>query len=118
MAPPGKTSLVAEIPCGADEGEKGAWEMDDKTLIAEVTAQMVETRLLDPRRVLYGEVYRMRDAYPVLERGYEQKVAALTSWLGRFANLHLSGRNGTFSYIHIHDLLALSRKLAARLAGT
>jgi hypothetical protein len=45
-------------------------------------------------------------------------VAAITSWLSRFPNLHLSGRNGTFAYIHIHDLMAQSRKLAAQLAGT
>ncbi|HDS16060.1 MAG TPA: hypothetical protein ENN66_05535 [Proteobacteria bacterium] len=92
--------------------------MDDEPLIRKVIAQMSETGLFDSARVMGAEVYRMRDAYPVLEKRYEQRVGAISSWLKRFTNLHISGRNGTFTYIHIHDLMAQARQLAGRLSGS
>jgi protoporphyrinogen oxidase len=112
MAPPGKTSLVAEIPYAPGDCYE---RMDDDTLIERVRCQLAGTGLIAERDVMAAVVRRLDDAYPVLEIGVDGKRREIFSYLGRFANLRVIGRNGTFSYLHIHQLLPRSARAVEEL---
>jgi len=46
-------------------------------------------------------VVRVPYAYPAFEVGYELASAAVTDYLGRFANLQVIGRTGAFRYYNM-----------------
>ncbi len=112
MAPPGKTSLVAEIPYFAGEPFE---RMADDRLVDMVIARLADAGLMAKRDVLGACVRRLADAYPVLEKGVEDRRRVVMAYLGRFANLKASGRNGTFRYLHIHNLLADAGRVVSEL---
>lgn len=113
MAPPGRTSLVAEIPYGP--GEPFA-NMDDGPLLAGVRSHLAGSGLIADRDILAATVRRLDDAYPVLEKGVENKRQEIFSYLNGFANLKIIGRNGTFRYLHIHQLLPQSARAVSELS--
>ena len=108
MAPSGKTSLVAEIPCN---GEDELWKGDPARLQQLVIGPLREIFHLAEPEILDSRVVRIPNAYPVLEIGCEEKSEQLFRYLGRFKNLHLSGRSGLFAYTHLHDLMKLGKDL-------
>jgi protoporphyrinogen oxidase len=112
MAPPGQTSLVAEIPFSTGEPVAA---MADGTLLDLVAGHLGQAGLIRSRDVRDGCVRRLADAYPVLEKGVEERRRRVCEFLGGFANLALGGRNGTFRYLHVHHLLAQAGPLLARL---
>jgi protoporphyrinogen oxidase len=102
MSPPGKTSLVAEIPCQAEDA---TWTMDDSELSDLVTSAILRIGWITRDEIIDTAVARMPYAYPILERGFEQRVNRILSYLGRFSNLQLAGRSGRFLYTHVHDMM-------------
>jgi protoporphyrinogen oxidase len=102
MAPPGQTSLLAEIPYFAGEAYE---RMADERLIEIARSSLVDAGLIEDRDILDACVRRLADAYPVLEKGVEDRRRKIFSYLGEFANLKVTGRNGSFHYLHIHNLL-------------
>lgn len=107
MAPPGQTSLVAEIPYSP--GDRFEY-MEDERLSEIVRSHLVRTGLIAERDVIATGVRRLADAYPVLEIGVENRRREIFSYLAGFANLKTIGRCGTFRYLHIHDLLPQSTR--------
>lgn len=109
MSPPGKTSLVVEIPC---QREDGVWSMEDDMLV-----RLVQTRLVDDIRWIREDeitgtsVIRLDHAYPILEMGFEEKLRGINAFLEGFNNLKLSGRNGKFVYSWIHNMMAFGRDI-------
>ena len=65
-----------------------------------------------------SSVVRLAHAYPVLEVGFEQRVDFLTGWLGRFRNLQVCGRSGSFRYSWIHDMMQAGRECVETLLST
>jgi protoporphyrinogen oxidase len=112
MAPPGKTSLVAEIPYSAGDSYEN---MEDGRLIEMVRSHLVRIGLIAEQEVMAAGVRRLADAYPVLAKGVENKRREIFSYLDGFANLRTVGRNGTFRYLHIHHLLPESAWAVAEL---
>jgi protoporphyrinogen oxidase len=110
MAPPGKTSLVAEIPYSPGDQYEN---MEDGRLIEMVRSHLAGAGLIAERDVLAAGVRRLADAYPVLEKGVENKRREIFSYLSGFSNLKAIGRNGTFRYLHIHHLLSESARAVA-----
>lgn len=113
MAPSGKTSLVAEIPCDAGERPGG---MDDDALLRLVRTRLAEVGSITEREVLGAEVRRLPHAYPVLALSAKREAADVLQYLSRFENLYLLGRSATFTYVHFHELMRAGRELAAALA--
>ena len=108
MAPPEQTSLVAEIPCyHGDE----LWEMEDEKLISLVSSALTKIRWINREEVVDGLVTRLRHAYPVLQIDHEQKVQAISRYLGQFSNLTLLGRSGTFLYVSFHQIMRSSKSI-------
>lgn len=114
MAPPGKTSLVAEIPYFPGDALA---RMADERLIETARSSLVAAGLIEDRDVLDACVRRLEDAYPVLEKGVEARRRKIFSCLGEFANLKVTGRNGSFHYLHIHNLLPEAARAVSELPG-
>ena len=102
MAPPGKTSLCAEIPC--NPGDQ-VWKKDDSELIALTRSELVKLNLVTDGEISGSVVHRMNNAYPVLDLESEVTVNMLYQFVGQFQNLKISGRNGKFLYTAMHDML-------------
>jgi len=108
MAPPGKTSLLIEIPC---HREDEIWNLRDPELVSLVTDKLVEIDWIKSDEILDTWCGRLNYAYPILELGFEEKVAQIFDWLDRFENLSLSGRNGKFAYTHLHDMMSFGKEI-------
>jgi len=108
MSPPGKTSLVIEIPC---HREDKIWQLNDHELINDIANKLVDIGWIKPEEVLGTWCGRLNYAYPILELGFEDKVNKIFNWLGRFENLKLSGRNGKFAYTHLHDMMRFGKEI-------
>lgn len=113
MAPPGKTSLLVEFPHFPGE-ELG--EMAEDVLV-KMTFDVLERYGLAHRHdLLFSHSFSLKHAYPVMEIGYEQVVETILRELTRFDNLHLLGRNSTFLYSHLHDMMRLGLEVADEIA--
>ncbi|MEE9201427.1 MAG: FAD-dependent oxidoreductase [Candidatus Brocadiales bacterium] len=108
MSPPGKTSLVAEIPCL--QGDE-LWNTDDSRLIQLIRSQITQLGWIDEEEIIGALVSRMNYAYPVLEVGFEDKIKEIVTFLKRFDNLKLSGRNSKFTYTHVHDIIKSGKEI-------
>jgi protoporphyrinogen oxidase len=108
MSPPGKTSVVVEIPCQQDDH---FWKMADSQLYDLVRSKLVDAGLIRNDKIIGFAIHRMPDAYPILEIGCEEKIRKIFKYLKRFSNLRISGRNGKFLYTHIHDMMRFGKDI-------
>lgn len=113
MAPEGRTSLVAEIPCFTDDP---IWRASEEETMTTVCRRLAETGLFGEDEVVGGSVYRLHNAYPVLETGLDDALAEIGRYLTRFDNLRTVGRGGTFSYGWIHNMIRDGRNSVAEIA--
>ena len=75
------------------------WLMDDKTLVAFATKELVELNLALPQEVLDGFVIRQPKAYPVYDANYQDHVQLIKKSLEKnYPGLHPVGRNGLHRY--------------------
>ena len=114
MSPPGKTSLLAEIPCHEDEE---IWRADDQSLIDTVRSRIIDIGWVRPDEIIGGVTDRLPNAYPVLDIRCEAAVAEINRYLGRFRNLHLTGRSGRFVYGWIHNMMRFGLETVDQIAG-
>ncbi|MCU0917174.1 MAG: FAD-dependent oxidoreductase [Planctomycetes bacterium] len=115
MSPPGRTSLVAEIPCGQTEapGDRGS----EAELVERVRTRLLRIGWIREREILGTHVVRMKCAYPVRELDTQPRVARINAFLSRFENLKIVGRNGQFLHAFIHDVLESGAQVVGELAG-
>jgi protoporphyrinogen oxidase len=90
-----QTCLGLEYFCS--EGDD-LWSQTDDELLALGRRELADLRLVDAARVVDGTVVRMRQAYPVYDDGYDVALRTVRTYLERFANLQLVGRNGMHKY--------------------
>ena len=112
MAPANQTSLLAEIPC--QPGEHVA-EQDDNQIVSIVSAAVSRLGLVAGQDITDAHVIRTTYAYPVLTVGVDEVVRWTFTYLQRFGNLSLLGRNATFEYLHLHEVLSRAKNLVATL---
>lgn len=112
MAPPGRTSLMLEIPC--DPGDR-LWTMPDDDLYP-MAARDLERLGIDSA-TLTGERFSVRSpyAYPLLSLGYQAERDKAIAHLDRFRNLLQCGRQGTFRYIFTDTAMEMGQVAAAGL---
>lgn len=110
MAPPGKTSLIAEVPC---QNEDEVWKLSDAALVQHVSRKLCDICGIKQAEILDQCVIRLGHAYPILEQGFEEKVQKIFTFLQNFDNLKLAGRNGKFTYTHIHDMMRFGKEVIA-----
>tara|TARA_B100000927_G_scaffold290628_1_gene290016 strand:+ start:782 stop:2107 length:1326 start_codon:yes stop_codon:yes gene_type:complete len=108
MSPKEKTSLAIEIPCFSTDQ---IWNDNDDRIISIVKDKLLAINLIERDFIIESLVYRINDAYPVLEYNFEDKINQLSNYLSCFRNLKILGRNGLFEYSHIHDQFISARKI-------
>ena len=114
LSPPGQSSIVAEVPCCETDN---VWCMDDVLFLAAVRKQIVGTGLIQNSEIIGCSSEKMEYAYPVLETGYKEKLAAVKEALSVFENLELSGRNGKFEYSWIHNMMRYGKEIVENYLG-
>lgn len=83
------------------------WNKSDLELIQLATEEIVRIGFADADQVIDGNVYRMRDAYPVYMGNYKEAVERAKEVIDRFSNLSVAGRGGMFRYNNMdHSILA------------
>jgi protoporphyrinogen oxidase len=109
-----KTCLGLEYFCF--EGD-GLWSMPDRDLIELGRRELGAIGLVDPRRVVDGTVVRMPKAYPVYDRGYEQALERVRTYLATLPNLQAAGRNGLHKYNNQDHSMVTAMLAASALMG-
>ena len=115
MAPKGQTVIVLELPCYSDNA---VWNMPEAKLKAEVWEALNRVKPLLPEEVIHYQTYKLPFAYPVLEVGFEEKVASLVAYFETFENMYLTGRSSLFRYLHLHDLFKAGREVVEQIKNT
>ena len=92
---PSMTTLGVEY--FVDEGDD-LWKLSDAAMMELALRELEEMRLVVPGRFVKGFVFRVSHAYPVYGPDYRKNLAAVLSFLDRFENLSLMGREGLFRY--------------------
>lgn len=108
MAPHGSTSLVAEIPC---QNVDKIWNANDEEVISLVFPKLSDVFGIKANEIIATKVIRVPNAYPVLEKDFEQKVNEIFVFLSSFKNLKVVGRSGTFAYTSIHHMMKFGKEV-------
>jgi len=114
MAPPGRTSLMLEVPC--DVGD-ATWTADAGALR---DRGLRELRALGfvVDDVLDAFCVRVAHGYPVYHLGYDADRRRLLGEVERFANVRTAGRQGLFRYVFMDAAMRMGIEAADQmLAG-
>jgi protoporphyrinogen oxidase len=100
--PHGTTVLCAELPCSPADPP---WPMADDELgrLAGDALAVAGIPIRAPVRDVVTR--RLRQAYPIYRRGYEETFARLDGWLGGIDGLLTFGRQGLFAHDNTHHAL-------------
>jgi len=108
MSPEGKTSLIVEIPCHPDDQ---FWTTKDEILIQLVCSALIRIGWVRQDEIIDACVHKLSHAYPILEVKLEEKIKKISHFLGEFRNLKVAGRNGQFTYSHIHNMMRFGKEV-------
>ena len=109
------TSLVLECFCA--EGDD-IWTMSDKAIGRRCIQDLVEKlNFIEKREVEDVVVIRTKDAYPVYDLLYQEKIALIQRALRKYIGLHTVGRGGTFRYNNADHSIEMGLRLARNLLG-
>jgi len=112
MSPLNKTSLIVEIPCFSKDQY---WSMQENQISKKILDLLIEINFFSKSEIISSKTYKINNAYPVLELDFDKKIIELRNYLKKFKNLKISGRNGLFSYSHIHDQFINAREIVNEL---
>ncbi len=91
LVPPGRTVLVAECYCRADDDDP-TWSLDDAALFAAVAGAIADPLgwVDDPSVFRPVEVVRLPRAYPLVEAWRREEAGRAAAWLAALDGLHLA----------------------------
>ena len=113
VRPPGHTVLLAETTCEVGDDRWTGGSDSRERMIADLEAE----GLLSASEIVETHVFTNEHAYPVYGLGFEPHLAAVESYLARFANLRSTGRQGGFCYPNMHGAMRMGATAAAELAA-
>ncbi|HEY1277041.1 MAG TPA: NAD(P)/FAD-dependent oxidoreductase, partial [Thermoleophilaceae bacterium] len=112
---PSKACVGLEYFCF--EGDE-LWDMSDDDLVALATKELEQLGLASASKVERGYAVRVPKAYPMYDRDYEDRVAAIRGWLETVGNLQQVGRNGLHRYNNSdHSMLTAMRAVDNLVRG-
>jgi protoporphyrinogen oxidase len=114
MSPEGKTMIVAEVPCFTGDD---IWQSNEEEFNETIKKQILEAGIIKESEIISSHSEKLENAYPVLEKGYAEKIKPVIDYLSSYNNLHLSGRNALFRYSWIHDMFIEGRLLAENIGS-
>jgi protoporphyrinogen oxidase len=112
MAPPGKTSLMLEIPCAIDDS---TWRASDANLLDRCLGDLdrLGVRVAPSVRGCFSTF--VGEGYPIYSLGYRDHQRALLDAVARAPNLLSLGRQGTFRYIFMDIAMEMGAEAARQL---
>jgi protoporphyrinogen oxidase len=112
MAPPGKTSLVAEYFCFRDDA---VWRQTDEELTQLTIDHLCKLALIDRANVIGRKVLRIANAYPLFDVGFQAKCDTLYDYFNQFENLSFTGRSGRFRYYNMDHTIRSGMDVAHQI---
>ena len=112
MAPEGKTIIVAEF--FSFKGDV-IWSKSDEELTAITVENLENMGFIKKHEVIGSSIVRVPNAYPLFEVGYKERCDEIYEYLGRFKNLHITGRSGMFRYYNMDHAIESGIKTAKRI---
>ncbi|HSJ62698.1 MAG TPA: FAD-dependent oxidoreductase [Gemmatimonadaceae bacterium] len=103
--PRGRTVLCAELPCSTDDPW---WTMGDAELGERVARDLAVAGLALPRPPVNVFTRRLRQAYPIYQKGYEVPYGILDDWVESLPRFLSYGRQGLFAHDNTHHALAMA----------
>lgn len=103
--PVGHTVLCAELPCSPDDAH---WNSGDEELGRIVKHDLERAGVPLPTAPLSVTVRRLRHAYPIYTRGFEEPFRQLDQWARELPRLLSFGRQGLFAHDNTHHALAMA----------
>jgi protoporphyrinogen oxidase len=114
QGPKNLTVLCAELPCASDGPE---WSKSDEEL-GVLTCNALEASGIPVRAPITKIVTRrLRQAYPIYRRGYEDYFKPLDEWLAGIEGLLTFGRQGLFAHDNTHHALYMAYSAVECLDG-
>jgi protoporphyrinogen oxidase len=112
MAPPGKTSLMLEIPCAVDDS---TWRSSDADLLDRCLGDLdrLGVRVAPSVRGCFSTF--VAEGYPIYTLGYREHQGALLDAVAQAPNLLSLGRQGTFRYIFMDIAMEMGAEAARQL---
>ena len=103
--PRGRTALCAELPCSTDDAW---WTMSDEDIGDRVARDLATAGIPLPRKPVRVFTRRLRQAYPIYQKGYEVPYGVLDQWVESVPRLLSYGRQGLFAHDNTHHALAMA----------
>lgn len=111
-APPGKTSIMLEIPC---QTGGPVWTMSDRALYERCLRDLLDLGFRDVQRDTLGYFSTfVEEGYPVYQRDYLSARQTALTYAARVQNLTSCGRQGAFRYVFMDTAMEMGQLAAAR----
>ena len=115
MAPPDKTSIVAEYFCFKGDS---IWNKSDRELTDLTINEMAnKLGLAASQEIIDTDVSRVEKAYPMYEIGYRKHYEIVKNFIKKFRNLQIIGRYGTYKYNNMDHSIETGMKAALNVLG-
>jgi protoporphyrinogen oxidase len=111
--PEDRSVVCFELPC--DIGDE-IWNASDEDL-AELVKDTVNRNLLPPLNLQWLQVKRLRNVYPVYQRGYRENLAVLEDWVAGLRTVTTFGRHGLFTPDNTHHAMVMGYEAADALGN-
>jgi protoporphyrinogen oxidase len=110
-APPGKSSLLAEITTKESDP---TWQLKDEELIDHVLWGLKRCGLIDPKTVCYSKVKRSKYAYVIYDLDYLSNIKRVKDYVEELG-ISLCGRFAEFEYLNMDACVERGISLAQRI---
>lgn len=111
--PEDRSVVCFEMPC--DVGDQ-IWNASDDEL-TDVVVQAVQRTGLAPLDIDWVQVKRLRNVYPVYQRGYREHLGVLEDWVAGLGNVTTFGRHGLFTPDNTHHAMVMGYEAADSLGN-
>jgi protoporphyrinogen oxidase len=111
MSPPGRTSIMLEVPCAFGDATYTS-SIGDLRARVQRELEVLGFRVND---VLGAFAVRVEHGYPIYHLGYDRDRRLLLGEVRRFANVKTAGRQGLFRYVFMDAAMQMGIRTAERL---
>ena len=113
MSPKDTYTLTLEYFCFEHDP---LWSYDKTTLI-NLAASELQSIFNSNFEILHSEITKSTHAYPVIEKGYEDKIETIKDWVKSQKNISAIGRSGMFKYNNQDHAMATGLSAVRRYLG-
>ena len=115
MAPPGKTSLMLELPCAVGDE---LWRASDDDVAARCLDELRSLGFGDVARDLRGYYSSfVEEGYPIYHLDYRRERARVLAYAAETPNAVSVGRQGAFRYVFMDTAMEMGVAAAERVLG-